>query len=226
MASGLIGVMFASALTAVVTVPSAMRDLSDHEHKSVEKVGLFDWLFGGSQTPSAEPPPRKREPDSSDGEERRTRSRSNQAAASTYRTLCVRLCDGFYFPISYATQRSKLREDADRCERQCPARSKLYFHRNPGEAVDDMVDLDGRPYTELAQAFRFREAYVADCNCHGNPWDADAKARHEEYASNPATAHPTPTVATAKPPKATSTSPQRRQTYWGYRSPRTETDGD
>ena len=29
------------------------------------------------------------------------------SATTTYRTLCVRMCDGFYFPISYATSSSQ-----------------------------------------------------------------------------------------------------------------------
>src|SRR6266540_3435428 len=32
--------------------------------------------------------------------------------ARTYRTLCVRTCDGYYFPISYATNRSHFKTDA------------------------------------------------------------------------------------------------------------------
>ena len=35
--------------------------------------------------------------------ERPRRRRDDRREGGTYRTLCVRLCDGFYFPISYST---------------------------------------------------------------------------------------------------------------------------
>jgi len=43
------------------------------------------------------------------------------APSGTYRTLCVRTCDGFYFPISYSTTPSRFAEDAQACQRVCPA---------------------------------------------------------------------------------------------------------
>src|SRR6185312_12574998 len=33
----------------------------------------------------------------------------------TYRTVCVRMCDGFYFPISYATGSANFAHDAETC---------------------------------------------------------------------------------------------------------------
>src|SRR5439155_6774479 len=58
------------------------------------------------------------------------------APAGSYKTICVRLCDGFYFPISYATNPGKFADDARTCQRSCPAAEVvLYSHRNPGEDV-------------------------------------------------------------------------------------------
>jgi hypothetical protein len=104
--------------------------------------------------------------------------------SGTYRTLCVRLCDGFYFPVSYSTRRERLSRDAKQCEQRCPARSRLFVHRNPGEDVDDMVDLQGHPYRNLPTALSYQTKYVADCTCHGNPWDEAALARHRTYAED------------------------------------------
>jgi hypothetical protein len=99
-----------------------------------------------------------------------------------FRTLCVRLCDGFYWPVGYATQRDRLARDAKQCERSCPSRARLFLHRNPGGEVDDMVDLDGHPYRKLSTAFLYRTQYVADCTCRGHPWEEEALARHRSYA--------------------------------------------
>ena len=39
----------------------------------------------------------------------------------TFRTVCVRTCDGFYFPISYSTSPDRFRDDEQSCQRMCPA---------------------------------------------------------------------------------------------------------
>jgi hypothetical protein len=54
---------------------------------------------------------------------------------STYRTLCVRLCDGYYFPISHATGQDGFMRDAERCAASCGSDARLFFHRNPGGDV-------------------------------------------------------------------------------------------
>jgi hypothetical protein len=101
--------------------------------------------------------------------------------SGTYRTLCVRLCDGFYAPVSASTIRSNFSIDAERCEKSCPGRSRLFVHRT-GEEVESMVDVDGRPYSKLDNAFRHQREYVPDCTCRGNPWDEASLARHRAYA--------------------------------------------
>ena len=110
------------------------------------------------------------------------RRRDDAPNSGTYRTLCVRLCDGFYFPISYSTLRWRFAADAKQCEQRCPDGARLFVHRNPGEDVDDMIDLDGHPYRSLPTAFLHRARYVANCTCLGNPWDEASLARHRAYA--------------------------------------------
>ena len=100
----------------------------------------------------------------------------------TYRTLCVRLCDGFYFPISYSTRPERFAGDAKQCEQRCPGRSRLFVHRNPGEDADKMVALDGHPYSSLPTAFLHRTQHVKDCSCGALPWEENALARHRAYA--------------------------------------------
>jgi Protein of unknown function (DUF2865) len=100
----------------------------------------------------------------------------NAPLAGTYRTLCVRTCDGYYFPISYSTVPSKFAEDEQLCRRLCPAAEvTLYNHRNPGEDVSRAVSIGGRLYTDLPTAFSYRKQLNAACNCRlpGQSW-ADA----------------------------------------------------
>ena len=97
-------------------------------------------------------------------------------SSSTFKTVCVRSCDGYYFPISYATVASRFSEDERTCKRLCPAADvALYTHRNPGEEIDQAVSLTGQAYTSLPTAFKYRQEYNSTCSCRapGQSW-ADA----------------------------------------------------
>jgi hypothetical protein len=103
-----------------------------------------------------------------------------------YRTVCVRLCDGYYWPISFATDSSELMRDSAKCEQSCGMPTRLYYVPMLSEAPE-MIDLNGQPYTKLGTAFQYRVRYNASCKCHPHPWEAEAQAKHQAYAvSEPA----------------------------------------
>lgn len=88
----------------------------------------------------------------------------------SYRTMCVRTCDGYYFPISYAVTPAQFSADEAACAARCPgAAVQLYFHRVPEEEPEDMVSAaTGAPYTELPSAFLYRRpnhGHVRSCTC-------------------------------------------------------------
>jgi Protein of unknown function (DUF2865) len=98
------------------------------------------------------------------------------APAGTYRTVCVRTCDGYYFPISYSTVPSRFADDERSCQRLCPAAEvALFSYRNPGEDMEQAVSVSGQPYTALPTAFHYRKEFTAACSCRkpGQSW-ADA----------------------------------------------------
>ena len=85
---------------------------------------------------------------------------------ATYRTVCVRLCDGYYFPVSFSTLPNHFGRDANACQSRCAAPTELYFHQNPGQSVSQMVSQQTRrPYMDLKTAFRYRKEYVSGCSC-------------------------------------------------------------
>jgi uncharacterized protein DUF2865 len=104
------------------------------------------------------------------------------AAAETYRTVCVRLCDGYYFPINFAVPQDRLQRDSSVCASRCGAQGRLFVYRNPGGSVEEMQDLSGRPYSQLKTAFLYRSEYVASCKCQPDPWEAASRERHRGYA--------------------------------------------
>ncbi|WP_350333722.1 DUF2865 domain-containing protein [Coralliovum pocilloporae] len=84
----------------------------------------------------------------------------------TFRTLCVRACDGYYFPISFSTLSRNFERDEAICRNMCPAAEvSLYKHRNPGQESEDMVSLNEEPYADLPNAFAYRKQYNSSCTC-------------------------------------------------------------
>jgi hypothetical protein len=85
---------------------------------------------------------------------------------ATYRTVCVRLCDGYYFPVSFSTLPNHFQRDSELCQSQCAAPADLYYHQNPGGAVEQMVSANTQqPYTNLKTAWRYRKEFVQGCSC-------------------------------------------------------------
>ena len=96
--------------------------------------------------------------------------------SGTYRTVCVRTCDGGYFPVSFATSPARFADDEKSCKALCPAtEANLYAYRNPGEDINQAVSVNGQPYTALPNAFRYRNEFNPSCSCRaqGQSW-ADA----------------------------------------------------
>lgn len=90
----------------------------------------------------------------------------NALPFATYRTLCVRLCDGYYFPVSFSTLPNHFQRDAEICQAKCASPAALYYHQNPGAGVEQMVAYgSNEPYTKLKVAFRYRKEYVSGCSC-------------------------------------------------------------
>jgi uncharacterized protein DUF2865 len=124
------------------------------QYRSVEtgNGGFFGGLFGGNN-PFAQ--------------------QQDVSQSNTFRTICVRTCDGFYYPISFATTQARFQDDQLECQRMCPAAEvNLYSYRNPGEDVGQAVSLTGAPYTALPTAFKYRQEYNAACSCRkpGQSW--------------------------------------------------------
>ncbi len=100
-------------------------------------------------------------------------------ASGTFRTVCVRTCDGGYFPISFATSPARFADDEKACRALCPATdAALYAYRNPGEDINQAVSVNGQPYTSLPNAFKFRTEFNPTCACKapGQTWSDALKS--------------------------------------------------
>lgn len=84
----------------------------------------------------------------------------------TVRTVCVRLSDGYFWPVSYATLPDYVGNDAAQCQQMCPGTPvELYFYDNPGQEPENMRNMYGQPYTSLPNAFAYRERYDESSTC-------------------------------------------------------------
>jgi hypothetical protein len=73
---------------------------------------------------------------------------------------CVRTCDGRYFPISGNDTQTR----ASSCDNLCPAsKTDLVY----GNDIDHAATAGGKPYSELPNAFKYRDELVAGCTCNG-----------------------------------------------------------
>lgn len=85
---------------------------------------------------------------------------SERPRAATNRLVCVRLCDGFFFPAPLGMSAS----DAG-CAAACPnAPTRLYSMRSD-RIVDAVSARDGAPYMNLPVALRYTQAREQTCSC-------------------------------------------------------------
>jgi hypothetical protein len=92
--------------------------------------------------------------------ERTSTSSNSSSSGGQYVAYCVRLCDGRYFPM----QRHNNATSVQLCNAFCPATKTQVFN---GSQIDHAVASNGARYTNLANAFVYREKIVPDCTCNG-----------------------------------------------------------
>jgi len=106
--------------------------------------------------------------------------------SGTYRTVCVRTCDGFYFPISFATVPARFPDDERTCKNLCPAaEANLFSYRNPGEDMNQAVSISGQSYASSPNAFRYRQEFNPSCACKaaGQTWSDALKTIDDKTAA-------------------------------------------
>lgn len=78
---------------------------------------------------------------------------------------CVRLCDGYAFPIGNGDGNAGAQEAA--CQLACPAAQTALYSLPAGAKDIDEAIRAGHPYSALPNAFRYRTKYDAACTCRG-----------------------------------------------------------
>ena len=109
------------------------------------------------------------------------RLRTNPGTA--YRTVCVRLCDGFYYPINDVSAPGGFLAEEKLCQSTCAVPARLFYQPLPiADDAGEMISLTGESYVDLPNAFRYRSEYLSACACGPKPWSAEAKSQYARRA--------------------------------------------
>jgi len=125
--------------------------------------GFIEHLFGASREPArgepnyVEPVPEETlRPQDSDGEQR--------PRNVGHRAVCVRLCDGAFFPMTSSARPGASLGQEEMCQMQCPG-AEVALYRMRDDQIENAVSMNGSPYTALPNALRFRQRFDAACTC-------------------------------------------------------------
>ncbi|MBV8106704.1 MAG: DUF2865 domain-containing protein [Hyphomicrobiales bacterium] len=118
---------------------------------------------------------------------REIRSRHKLAMALAWSggsyTVCVRACDGAFFPVTYfgAASRSDTLEQI--CRSQCPNADVALYSFPFGGTIDEAVSSAGEPYAVLPNAHKFEQSYDRSCSCRApaQSWAEALAAAEAKY---------------------------------------------
>jgi hypothetical protein len=149
---------------------------------AVQARDFFSALFGAfSDNPALAPSQPQRSaplPFASEGDPfgrpaGQARPRVSYSGGGGGQAFCVRTCDGRYFPITAGDGQSR----AASCNSFCPASETKVVY---GSSIDSAATEKGKPYSELPNAFRYRNELVAGCTCNGKDQLGLAPVRIED----------------------------------------------
>lgn len=150
--------------------------------------GFFESLFGGFSKPTW---PQPMSPNRYDGANYSAYGRSypywygeapRPRQSSRLRAMCVRTCDGYYWPIADRATRQDLYDLSRQCSEACDGAARLYYLPANSTDITNMEDLAGRRYSSLETAFLYRKHYIGSCRCKPQPWTLSERLRHQTYA--------------------------------------------
>jgi hypothetical protein len=120
---------------------------------------FFSQLFGGFARPRHQPYVQMPFAND-DGRVYAPRGEGRSRYAGGSQAYCVRTCDGRYFPLTASDNASR----AASCNKLCPASETKVFY---GSSIDEAAAENGKAYSELPNAFRYRNELVSGCTCNG-----------------------------------------------------------
>jgi hypothetical protein len=136
--------------------------------------GFFESLFGGQSSADVQSSPQ---------DPLELPPAENETPQGGSEVLCVRQCDGYFFPLSYSERGGA--SVGDFCKASCPNAETSVYTRVPGEEIQTAVGLDGKPYMDLPAALKYQKGLDPACTCRaaGASW-ADTLADAERILND------------------------------------------
>ncbi len=116
--------------------------------------GLFEQLFGGGQEMESLDDLPEIDP-------------KDLPPSGGPKAVCVRTCDGAFFPISYTATRGRLGNLQQLCSALCPNAETELFTYALNREIDDSVSASGKPYKSMPYAGKYRTKFDSTCTCKG-----------------------------------------------------------
>jgi hypothetical protein len=157
-----------------------------------------------------------------------------QELGRSYRTTCVRTCDGYFFPMSYAASLADFERDQKECDARCPGTEmQVFFHETdpnrvlvPGadESATMISTVTGTRYSELPSAYLYKSPDAPRpkaCGCNpardfetlagappaGNETSTESGSFVTPPEPKPEAPAPKAQIAVEKQPKAAAVEP-------------------
>ena len=104
----------------------------------------------------------------------------NTEAEAGAKAVCVRSCDGAFFPVSYSASQGRLAGLEDMCRALCPNADVSLYTYPPSGQIEQAVSITGAKYLDSPNALKYRATFDPTCSCKrkGESW-ADALAGAE-----------------------------------------------
>ncbi len=132
-----------------------------------QPTNIFEALFGGGarQPPQTQslnpdiPPPDQQDQTIEKSIEKEKKGANAQAGSYA---VCVRTCDGSFFPVSYSGAGSRSDSLEEVCRSLCPNADVALYSFPFGGTIDEAVSSTGERYVDMANALKFQQSFEFD----------------------------------------------------------------
>ena len=127
-------------------------------------ANIFEALFGGGARQAAINPDEFPPPDQQQQMIEKSIENEKKGAhvsAGSY-AVCVRTCDGSFFPVSYSGAGSRSDSLEEVCRSLCPNADVQLYSFPFGGTINGAVSTTGEPYVDMPNALKFEQSYELD----------------------------------------------------------------
>jgi hypothetical protein len=149
----------------------SQRPPADAAARAAEPRSFFEELFGVN-APDQTTGWREDNGPSQESETLEDQDGENPRPQGGPMAICVRSCDGGFFPITYTAKRAQLDDLNTLCKAMCPGAEAKLYTQSQWKGLSSAVSVDGEPYSDLPNAHKFETSYDPTCGCKppGQSW--------------------------------------------------------